>query len=391
MAVTVGVPSETAPGETRVALTPPVAERLVESGHEILVAAGAGEGSDWRDDDYREAGCTVLDARNDVFAGADVVLQVRALGANPERRDPYREGQVVVGLLEPYAMTEADFDRLVERRVSAFALERVPRTTRAQSMDVLTSQASVAGYKAAVLAADSLPALFPLQMTAAGTVRPAEVFVVGAGVAGLQAIATAKRLGARVRAYDVRPEVREEVESLGASFVELGLDIDERGGTYARERDAAFYDRQREVMTETVADADVVITAAAVPGKPAPTLLSAAMVEGMDAGSVVVDLGADSGGNCAVTEPGETVEYEGVTVHGPRDLPCRVSHTASQLYATNLRNVLDLLLNGGALEIDTADDIVNAMLLTHAGERWDERDGGESATRPADSNADGGR
>lgn len=373
----VGVPTETVSGETRVALVPPAAKKLGRD-HEVLVGAGAGTPAGWSDDQYASVGCEIVADREDVFERAEVVLQVRALGARPDAAvDPYRDGQIVVGLLGPHALPAETFDDLASRGVSAFALERLPRLTRAQSMDVLTSMANVAGYKAAVLAANELPKLVPMQMTAAGTIQPANTLVVGAGVAGLQAIATAKRLGARVRAYDVRPAVKEEVESLGADFVDLELDTDEIETTagYAREQDEAFLRAQREAMTDAVARADIVITTAAVPGRPAPELVSNEMVDGMAAGSVVVDLGAVSGGNCEPTVPGETVEYADVTVLGPTNLPATVPHTASQLLATNLANFLTHLVDAGGLAvapdgtpiIDTTDEIIDATLLTHAG------------------------
>jgi NAD(P) transhydrogenase subunit alpha len=368
--VNVGVPTETAADESRVALVPPVAGKLVDRGLDVTVAAGAGAGADWTDAAFRAAGCDVVESRDEVFERADVVLQVRTLGANADApADPHRTGQVVIGLLGPYDLRDDDLAALADRGVSAFALELVPRIGRAQSMDVLTSMASVGGYKAVVMAANALPALFPMQMTAAGTVQPADVFVVGAGVAGLQAIATARRLGARVRAYDIRPAVKEEVESLGADFVELDLEpeaaADEAG--YAREQDEAFYRRQRETMARVVADVDVLITSAVVPGRPAPELVTGGMVAGMDAGAVVVDLAAPGGGNCEPTRPGETVEHAGVTVFGPTNLPSEVSHTASRLFATNASNFLSNLLDDGDLAIDTDDEIVDATLLTHDG------------------------
>lgn len=379
----IGVPSEADPDESRVALVPPVAKRLVDSGHDVIVAAGAGAGSNLNDAQYAAVGCEVVDDRDGVFERSDIVLQVRALGAVPDApMEPYRDGQTVIGLLGPYSIGDVTLDELAARRVSAFALELLPRIGRAQSMDVLTSMASVGGYKAAVIAADTLPSLFPMQMTAAGTIRPADVFVVGVGVAGLQAIATAKRLGARVRAYDIRPAVKEEVESLGADFVELDLEAveAETGGGYARAQDEEFYRKQREAMTEAVGNADVVITAAAVPGRTAPTLVTEEMVDGMDAGSVVVDLAADGGGNCEPTRPGETVEYDGVTVVGPTNLPARVSHTASQLFASNVTNFLDNVLEEERLHVDLADEIVDATLLTHEGAvRAPHRTGGVDA------------
>ena len=364
----IGVPGE-AEGETRVAIVPSVAKRLRDRGLEVLVAAGAGTAAGWADDDYREVGCTVLDDAEAVLAEADVVLLVRGLGAvadpTPER---FRDGQVVVGLLGPYAIGDDVLESLADRRISAFAMELLPRISRAQGMDVLTSMASLAGYKAAVRAADELPKLFPMQMTAAGTVRPANVFVVGAGVAGLQAIATAKRLGARVSAYDIRPAVAEEVESLGATFLDLGLSPTVGGDDgYAREQDAAFYRRQREAMTDAVGAADVVITAAAVPGRRAPTLVTREMVDGMAPGSVIVDLGAEGGGNCEVTRPDGRVDHEGVTVLGPTNLPATLPRTASQLLATNLVNFLEGLLTDDGLRIDENDELVDATLLTHDG------------------------
>ncbi|HKJ59031.1 MAG TPA: NAD(P) transhydrogenase subunit alpha, partial [Halobacteriales archaeon] len=328
----------------------------------------------------------------EVFERADVVVQVRALGADDVSDvDPYREGQVVVGMLGPYSVGEGALEALADRRVSAFALELIPRISRAQSMDVLSSMASLGGYKSAVMAAEALPKLFPMQMTAAGTVRPAEVFVVGAGVAGLQAIATAKRLGASVRAYDIRPEVKEEVESLGADFVELDLETDDASdeGGHAREQDEEFYRKQREMMHRVVAEADVVITSAAVPGRPSPELVTAEMIEGMDRGSVIVDLAAEGGGNCEPTKKGETVEYEGVTIFGPTDLPSTLRRTASQLYSNNVKNFLEALFDDGELAIDLDDQIVNATLLTHDGEvrnpHLDEDDGDDEEDAGAET------
>ena len=389
----VGVPRERAPGEARVALIPPVAGRLVEKGVEVGVEAGAGEGSDWSDDAYRDVGCDVVDDRETVFETSDVLACVRGLGADDvEGVDPYREGQVVVGMLGPYSITDEELETLADREVSAFALELIPRISRAQSMDVLSSMASLGGYKSAVMAAEALPKLFPMQMTAAGTVQPAEVFVVGAGVAGLQAIATAKRLGASVRAYDIRPEVAEEVESLGADFVELDLETDDASDEegHAREQDEEFLGKQRQMMHRVVADSDVVITSAAVPGRPSPELVTAEMIDGMDEGSVIVDLAAEGGGNCEPTRKGETVEYEGVTIFGPTDLPSRLRHTASQLYANNVKNFLDNLLEDGVLTIDLEDQIVDATLLTHEGtirnpheEEEEEESTGDDEAEPA--------
>lgn len=366
----VGVPSETVAGETRVALVPPAARKLVDRGLDVCVAADAGTASGWSDDEYEAVGCEVLGDRTAVFERADIVLQVRGLGARPDREmDPYRDGQTVVGMLGPYAIDDATLDALADRWINAFSLELLPRTGRAQSMDVLTSMASLGGYKAVAVAADTLPKLFPMQMTAAGTIQPASVFIVGAGVAGLQAIATAKRLGARVRAYDIRPAVKEEVESLGADFVEFDLETADAttAGGYAREQDPEFYRKQRDAMTDAVGAADVVITSAAVPGRPAPTLVTAEMIDGMAAGSVIVDLAAEGGGNCEPTQPGETVTYNDVTVIGTTNLPAEVSHTASQLFANNVINFLDILLDDEDLRIDLSDELVESTLLTHDG------------------------
>jgi NAD(P) transhydrogenase subunit alpha len=379
----VGVPTETVADETRVALVPPAAEDLVDGGHEVCVASGAGEGSNWADEDYREAGCTIVDERETVFERADVLLQVRGLGATPgDEIDPYAEGQIVVGQLGPYDLDE-ELGVLADRDVSAFALELIPRIGRAQSMDALSSMASLGGYKSAIVAAEALPKLFPLQMTAAGTVQPAEVFVVGAGVAGLQAIATADRLGASVRGYDIRLEVKQEVESLGADFVELDLETEGSGDDegYAREMDDEFLEQQRKELTRVVGESDVVITTAAVPGKPAPELVTTEMVEGMDPGSVIVDLSAPTGGNCELTRADETVEHAGVTIFGPTNLPATVAHHASQLYANNVSNFFENLFDDDTGQIDTDDEIVDSTMLTHAGEvQWihpAERDGDE--------------
>ncbi|QLD89121.1 Re/Si-specific NAD(P)(+) transhydrogenase subunit alpha [Natronomonas salina] len=369
----IGIPGETARDETRVALIPSVAEKFLEDGHDVCVAAGAGVASDWSDADYREVGCDVVNDRETVFERADVVLQVRGLGATlGDDIDPYREGQVVVGQLGPYDLDEK-LTVLADRGVTAFALELIPRIGRAQSMDALSSMASIGGYKSAIVAAEALPKMYPLQMTAAGTVQPAEVFVIGAGVAGLQAIATADRLGASVRGYDIRLEVKQEVESLGADFVELDLETEGSGDDegYAREMDDEFLEQQRKELTRVVGESDVVITTAAVPGRPAPELVTTEMVEGMDSGSVIVDLSAATGGNCELTRPDETVEHDGVTVFGPTNLPATVSHHASQLYSNNVSNFLENLFDDDTNEINTDDEIVDSTMLTHDGEiRW---------------------
>lgn len=367
----VGVPRETFPQERRVALTPDALPLLRRAGFEVTVERGAGVAGGFADDEYRAAGATVA-SRAEVYRAADVVAQVRAPGANPEagRSDLplLRPQQVLVGLCEPLVAHEATA-ALAERGVTLFALELVPRITRAQSMDVLSSMATVAGYKAVLLAANRLPRMFPLLMTAAGTVKPARVLVVGAGVAGLQAIATARRLGAVVEAYDVRPAVREQVESLGARFLELALEESkaEGAGGYARELGEEFYRRQRELMGRAVGASDVVITTAAVPGRRAPVLLTADMVAAMRPGSVVVDLAAERGGNCELTRPGEIVEVGGVTVDGSLDLASSVPYHASQMFARNVASFLAHLVHDGALRVDLEDEITRETLVCRDG------------------------
>ena len=366
----VGVPTETAPDENRVALIPPVAAELVEDGHEVCVASGAGERANWSDAAYEEAGCAVLAGREAVFDEAEIVFRVEALGATPDAEmDPYREGQIVVGMLGPYDVSDERLAELAARNVSAFALELIPRVSRAQSMDALSSQASLGGYKACLLAAEELPKMFPMEMTAAATIQPAEVFVIGAGVAGLKAIATAERLGASTRGHDVRLEVKREVESLGADFVELELETEGSGDDegYAVEMGEEFYAEQRRQMQRVVPESDVVITTAAIPGRPAPEIVTTEMIEEMDAGSVVVDLAAATGGNCEPTVAGETVHHDGVRIHGPTNLPSRVARTASQQFANNVASFLENALVDGDFAFDFDDEIIDSTLLTHDG------------------------
>jgi NAD(P) transhydrogenase subunit alpha len=366
----ISVPGETAQGETRVALIPPVAEQLTEEGHDVYVTSGAGEGADWSDDEYREAGCEVLEERSEVTEGSDVVLEVRGLAADEKSTtDRYREGQTVIGFLGPYGL-DGELEDLADRNIDAFALELMPRISRAQSMDAVSSMDSVSGYRAATIAAESLPKMLPMEMTAAGTVQPADAFVLGAGVAGLKAIATAERLGASTVANDVRPEAKEEVESLGADFVSVGEETegmsDEEG--YATEQEKSFEQKQKEMLMGVVPEADIVITTAAIPGRPAPQPITSEMIEEMEDGSVVVDLAAESGGNCEPTVAGETVEHGGVEVRGPTNLPATIPQTASYLYSNNMKNFLDLLISDGDIDIDTEDEIVDSTLLTHDGE-----------------------
>jgi NAD(P) transhydrogenase subunit alpha len=336
---------------------------MKKAGIDVIVESGAGERAGFPDAAYRDKGAHIAASRADVFA-ADVVLQVR-VGELPLMR----AGQVVIGMADPLGSPEMVRD-LAARGVTALALELIPRITRAQSMDVLSSMATIGGYKAVLLAANTLPRMFPLLTTAAGTITPAHVFIVGVGVAGLQAIATARKLGAVVEAYDVRPAVKEQVQSVGAKFVELPLETaqaEDKGG-YARAQDEAFYQRQREMMTRVVASNDVVITTAVVPGKKAPVLVTAEMVRGMAPGSVVVDLAAERGGNCELTRPDEVVLEQGVTILGPTNLPSTVPYHASQMYAKNITTFLLHLVKDGAVSIDAGDEITRDTLIARGGE-----------------------
>ena len=369
----VGVPKETFPEERRVALTPAVIPLLAKKGITVVVESGAGVAAGYPDSAYREKGAQIGTSRAELFATADVILQVRTLGANPEAgradHDLYRPGQAVIGLCDPLAFPEVIRDA-ARRGVTVFSLELLPRITRAQPMDVLSSMSTVAGYKSVLLAAAELPRMFPLLMTAAGTISPARVFVVGAGVAGLTAIATARRLGAVVEAYDVRAAAREQVESLGAKFVEMPLPADsaETAGGYAKAFDEEFYRKQREKMSRVVSASDVVITTAQVPGKKAPLLITGEMVAGMAPGSVIVDLASEQGGNCELTRPGETIVFHGVTVLGPVNLPATVPHHASQMYAKNIAAFLLHLVKEGKLTLDPGDRIAQETLVAHEGD-----------------------
>jgi NAD(P) transhydrogenase subunit alpha len=355
----VAVPAETRPGERRVALVPDAVGKLVAEGLDVVVQSGAGRHAFATDEAYRAAGATVVDG--DVLAGADVVLTVSPLSLAQVRL--LKPGALTLGFLPAAANAEL-VHALRERDVLAFAMELVPRISRAQSMDALSSQALVAGYRAALVAAERLPRFFPLFMTAAGTVAPARVLVLGAGVAGLQAIATARRLGAVVEAYDVRPASADEVRSMGATFIDLGLEALEGTGGYAREMAEERAERQRQLLTPYVGNSDAVITTAAVPGRPAPLLVTTAMVEAMKPGSVLVDLAAESGGNCELSRPGEDVEHHGVLVHGLKDAPSAMAVHASQLYARNVVNLLLLMTADGEVVPDFDDEIVAAACVT---------------------------
>lgn len=371
----VGVPRETYPGERRVALVPKAFEPLAKAGLELWIEAGAGEAAGIPDTEFTSRGAKVAASRDELFAKADIVAQVRTLGANPEigREDlpRLRRGQVVLGFSEPLTALREAGD-LADRGVSLFALELIPRITRAQSMDVLSSMATIAGYKAVLIAANTLPRLFPMMTTAAGTISPARVFVLGAGVAGLQAIATARRLGAVVSAYDVRSVVKEQIESLGAKFIVIDVDsggAEDKGG-YAKELGEEFYRRQRERLTDVVRESDVVITTAAIPGKKSPILMTADMVKAMTPGSVIVDIAAERGGNVEGTKAGESIVTEnGVTIHGPLNLPSTIPYHASQMYAKNVATFLKNLLDKeNKLQINLEDEIVRETLVTHDGQ-----------------------
>jgi H+-translocating NAD(P) transhydrogenase subunit alpha len=356
----VAVPRESAPGERRVALVPEAVGRLAPAGFEVAVERGAGDAAGFGDDAYAEAGAAVVE-RDALLDGVEAVLRVRAPSA--EEVDALAPGTVLIGFLEPLS-DPGGIERLTRRGVVAFAVESIPRITRAQSMDALSSQATVAGYKAALLAADRLQKLFPLLMTAAGTVPPAKVLVLGAGVAGLQAIATARRLGAVVSAFDVRPAVQEQVESLGATFLDLGVRGEETEGGYARELSSEEQSRQQAALEDRIPEFDAVITTALVPGRPAPTLIPAAAVARMRAGSVIVDVAAEAGGNCESTVPGEVVERDGVTVVGLTNLASLMAMDASRLYARNVSSLLQHLAPGGELTLDFEDEITAGACVT---------------------------
>ena len=373
MGIIAGVVAESAPGERRVALVPSALSVFNKTGAQILMEAGAGMASGFPDSEYVEKGVRIA-SRGEVFAQADVILQVRSFGANPETgaRDiaSMRPGQTVIGFGEP--LTAGDAARaLAKAKVSFLSMELMPRITRAQSMDALSSMATIAGYKAVLIAADSLPRMFPMLMTAAGTVAPARVLVIGAGVAGLQAIATARRLGAVVSGYDIRSAVKEQIESLGARFIVLDVEAggaEDKGG-YAKAMGEDFYRRQREAMGGVLAEQNVVITTAAVPGKKAPILITREMVARMAPGSAIVDIAAERGGNCELTRAGEVVEQGGVRIHGPVNLPSTIPYHASQMYAKNIATFLKFLISKeGNLTLNREDEIVRETLVTHDGE-----------------------
>jgi H+-translocating NAD(P) transhydrogenase subunit alpha len=366
----VGVPRESAAWETRVALIPASVPALKKAGLDVIVEAGAGTAAGFPDEQYQAQGAST-GSRSDVFGTSDVILQVRSAPGEPAL---LKKNHTVIGFADPLG-SPAGIASLARSGASLFSMELMPRITRAQTMDALSSMATVAGYKGMLLAAAGLPRMFPMLMTAAGTVSPARVFVVGAGVAGLQAISVARRLGAKVEAYDVRPAAKEQVQSLGAKFVELPIetaDAEDKGG-YAKAQDESFYERQREMMLKVVANSDVVVTTALIPGRPAPKLLTAEMVEAMPPGSMVVDLAAERGGNCELTRPDETVVHKGVTIIGPSNPASLAPYHASQMYSKNIVTFLLHLLGkeGGkqpTFPIDVQDEITRETLLARGGE-----------------------
>ena len=370
----IGVPKEICPGEQRVALTPAnVSALLKKQGVEIIIERGAGDIAGYPDSTYEAAGAKLVD-RDEVFSSAQVVLQVQTPGSNIKNGDEdlnkLKEGQVLIGMTDPLANPQFA-QSLAEKKVSGLALELVPRITRAQAMDVLSSMAMIAGYKCVLLAATESQRMFPMNMTAAGTMKPSRVFIMGAGVAGLQACATAKRLGAVVEAYDVRPAAREQILSVGAKPVELDLDTGEAEGSggYAKAQGEDFLKRQRELMKEVIKEMDVVITTAAVPGAKSPILVTEEMVKAMKPGSVIVDLAAERGGNCDLTKAGETVVENGVLIIGPTNVPSSVPFHASQMFGKNIENLLNLLLDdNGDLQLDFEDQIVTDTVISHDGD-----------------------
>ena len=374
----IGVAKESYPGERRVALVPLVVPILIKAGFQVLVESGAGEQAGYPDAQYAEKGARTVPQRAAVFSESEIIAQILCYGSNDVTGSAdlplMRKNQVLMGFLRPLGSVEV-LQQIADRGVTSFSVELIPRTTRAQSMDALSSMATICGYKAVLVAADRLPRLFPMLTTAAGTITPARVLVIGAGVAGLQAIATARRLGAVTSAYDLRPAAKEQVQSLGGRFVELPVEAkdaqDERG--YARAQDETFYQRQRELLGRVVRESDIVITAAVIPGKKSPVLVTREMVEGMAPGSVIVDLAAERGGNCELTRTGQNVIEHGVTIIGAINFASGVPYHASQMYARNLTAFLQYLVKDGKLQLNVEDEIVRDTLVTHGGEIVNQR------------------
>lgn len=374
----VGVPRETFPGERRVALVPSVVPTLAKSGLVVVVEAGAGIEAGYPDADYAAKGAKIIAERAEVFRTSDIIVQVLALGSNDKTGEAdlplFHREQVLIGFLRPLGDLKT-IQQIAATGVTSFAVELMPRTTRAQAMDALSSMGTICGYKAVLIAADTLPRIFPMLTTAAGTITPARVLIIGAGVAGLQAIATARRLGAVTSAYDMRPAAKEQVQSLGGRFVELPIeakDAQDAGG-YAKAQDEEFYRKQRELLGRVVGESDVVITAAVIPGKKSPVLVTKDMVARMAPGSVIVDLAAERGGNCELTRAGEKVIADGVTIIGRINLASTVPYHASQMYARNITAFLQYLVHDGKLELKPDDEIVRSTMLTRGGEIVNER------------------
>ncbi len=369
----VGVPRETFPGERRVALVPGVIPNLAKAGLEVVIEAGAGVEAGYPDALYTDKGAKVLASRGDVFGSADILLQVLCYGSNDRTGQAdvplFKRGQVLIGFLRPMGSVKTLQD-IAAAGVTSFSVELMPRITRAQSMDALSSMGTICGYKAVLIGADKLPRIFPMLTTAAGTITPSRVLVIGAGVAGLQAIATARRLGAVVSAYDLRPAVKEQVQSLGGRFVELPLEVADAqdAGGYAKAQDESFYQKQRELLGKVVGESDVVITTAVVPGKKSPILVTKEMVAGMAPGSVIVDLAAERGGNCELTRAEEVISVNGVTIVGSINLASTVPYHASQMYAKNLANFLVHLVKDGKMQMNMEDEITRSTLVTQGGE-----------------------
>jgi len=369
----IGVPREIASGERRVALVPEVVPQLTRAGHQVVVEHDAGLRAGFTDDAYRAVGCALVDTAREIYSTAQMILKVQRPGRDESsgeaELDMLTEGTVLIGLLQPSG-DPALFQQLADRQIISCSMELVPRTTRAQMMDALSSQSTVAGYKAVLLAANALQKFFPMLMTAAGTVRPARVLVIGAGVAGLQAIATARRIGAVVEAFDTRPVVKEQVQSLGATFVEIDVHVEDAqdAGGYARELSEKHIRREKELIHNRALQADVIITTALVPGKPAPVLVSAETVRAMRPGSVIVDLAGEKGGNCELSVPGETVVRHDVTIIAPLHISSELAYHASQMYAKNISALVTLLAPKGELNLNFSDDIIDAVTVTAGGQ-----------------------
>jgi NAD(P) transhydrogenase subunit alpha len=362
MPITVAIPKEQTPDERRVALVPEIAGRLAKLGLTVVIEKDVGKRAHFLDTAYQEV--QVVESANELYQKADVILKVQP--PTESEIDQMKEGTVVIGFMSPHRYPER-VAKLRDRNITSLAMELVPRISRAQSMDALSSQAAVAGYKSVILAADLASVFFPMLTTAAGTIRPAKVLIIGAGVAGLQAIATARRLGAMVEGYDVRAATKEQVESLGAKFIDMEVKAEGKGG-YARELTEEEKQQQQAILAKHIAAANIVITTAAIPGRPSPKIISTKMVEGMSVGAVIIDLASEGGGNCELTQAGQTIEHNGVIIHGPLNVPSQMPVHASEMYAKNLFNLLSLMIKESELQLDWEDEVIAKSALTHAGE-----------------------